>query len=60
MPTKAQCEAWIGDKKQEKCSQSGYKYVTQTYGRKDTRTETQYGWSCSCCGKFFVSQRFSK
>jgi len=59
MATQAQCEEWIGDKKSEKCEKAG-REVTQTYGRRDTKTETQYGWSCSYCEKFFITQRFTK
>ena len=59
MATKSQCEAWIGDTKIEHCKTAGAK-ATQTYGRRDTNSEIQYGWSCSCCGKFFVTQRFTK
>ena len=45
MATKSQCEEWIGDKKQEYCKTAKVQ-ATQTYGRRLTATEIQYGWSC--------------
>jgi hypothetical protein len=59
MATFAKCEGWIGDKKKERC-ENAQSEVTQTYGRRDTAGEIQYGWNCSYCGKFFITQRFRK
>jgi hypothetical protein len=59
MTTRQQCEKWVGDKKSEYCKKTGI-HATQTYGRRETRTEYQYGWSCSACDQFMVTQRFTK
>lgn len=59
MATKMQCEGWIGDTKSDYCREAN-KQATQTYGRRDVSDEVQYGWSCSYCGKFFITQRFGR